>query len=365
MSDHDPSRHLDWPGLTAADALDDVVPRLAGADGPADESGAWPERLWQVLIEAGAPRWALPVKLGGAGLDRAALVRRYGRLAEGSLTAAFLLTQHDAATRRLAAPRAGARAVEWLERVAAGTAFTTVGISQLTTSQRRGPAALLARPYGEGYELEGALPWVTGADHADVIVAGAVLEDGRQLLVALPTDRPGVTVHEPFPLAALQASRTAEVLLEGVPVGPDDLIAGPVDDVMSVSGVGGTGGLETSALALGQARAALVALGQQERADLAEPLDALTQEWRELAQDLIAAAEGSPSAPAPPALRARANPLVLRATQAHLTARKGSGFLLTDPAQRWARQALFFLVWSCPSPVASAALRQFAGLCPA
>jgi alkylation response protein AidB-like acyl-CoA dehydrogenase len=55
-------------------------------------------------------------------------------------------------------------------------------------------------------------------------------------------------------------------------------------------------------------------------------------------------------------LRARANSLVLRATQAALTAAKGTGFLKEHPAQRWARQALFFLVWSCPRPAAEATL---------
>jgi hypothetical protein len=70
-------------------------------------------------------------------------------------------------------------------------------------------------------------------------------------------------------------------------------------------------------------------------------------------------------APPAPVLRARANALVLRATQAYLTARKGTGFLRSEPAQRWARQALFFLVWSCPTPIATAALRDLAGLCPA
>ena len=46
-----------------------------------------------------------------------------------------------------------------------------------------------------------------------------------------------------------------------------------------------------------------------------------------------------------------------------LAARKGSGFLRDEPAQRWARQALFFLVWSCPAPVAGATIRDLAGLC--
>ena len=35
---------------------------------------------------------------------------------------------------------------------------------------------------------------------------------------------------------------------------------------------------------------------------------------------------------------------------------KGVGFVHPHPAQRWARQALFFLVWSCPRPAAEATL---------
>jgi hypothetical protein len=62
-------------------------------------------------------------------------------------------------------------------------------------------------------------------------------------------------------------------------------------------------------------------------------------------------------------VRGQANALVLRATQAYLIARKGTGFLRTEPAQRWARQALFFLVWSCPGPVAQSTLRDLVGLC--
>jgi hypothetical protein len=79
----------------------------------------------------------------------------------------------------------------------------------------------------------------------------------------------------------------------------------------------------------------------------------------------MACARGERDAVAASQIRAQANALVLRATQAYLTARKGSGFLRSEPAQRWARQALFFLVWSCPTPIAQAAIRDLAGLCPA
>jgi hypothetical protein len=61
-------------------------------------------------------------------------------------------------------------------------------------------------------------------------------------------------------------------------------------------------------------------------------------------------------------LRSRANSLVLRSSQAALTAAKGSGYVLGHPAGRWCREALFFLVWSCPQPVMAAALCELAGL---
>ncbi len=348
--------------------LQAMTARLAAADGPADEAGTWPEALWSIVVEAGATRWALPATAGAAETDRVTLLERYARVAEGSLTAAFILSQHDAGIRRLLAAADRPVARRWLGAIAAGRAFTTVGISQLTTSRRHGAQALVARETAPGaYRLDGVMPWVTAAERADVFVTGAVLEggDGRQLLIAVPADRPGLSVRPPFPLAALQASCTSEVVCDAVEVADPDLLAGPAVDVMAHSGAAGTGGLETSALALGQARAALQALAAEapRRLDLAEPVEALADDWQDAWSALVAAALGTPDAPAATQVRGQANALVLRLTQAYLTARKGTGFLRTEPAQRWARQALFFLVWSCPGPVAQAAIRDLAGLC--
>ena len=196
-------------------------------------------------------------------------------------------------------------------------------------------------------------------------MTGAVLGDGRKLLVALPTDRPGVVVRPPLPLAALQASCTSEVALEGVEIGTSDVLAGPAIDVMSQPGAVGTAGLETSALALGQAHAALRADGNGSfSAELAEPLEVLCENWQTLWSQLIAQARGEPDALPSAQIRSAANTLVLRSTQAYLAVMKGTGFLKTEPAQRRARQALFFLVWSCPTPVAHAAIRDLVGLCP-
>jgi len=353
-ADRDPARIAT---LTAA---------LAVEDGCADDQNGWPETLWGLLDQAGVPRWVLPEEIGGEACARPLLIQRYAQLAGGSLTAVFILSQHDAAVRRLLAAPESVVADYWLHAVGAGRAFTTVGISHLTTSRRLGSQAIKVTEFTPGrYRLNGTMPWVTAAEQADLFVTGAALDDGRQMLIALPGDRPGVTVRPPFALAALQASCTSQIDLEDVEVDDSDLLAGPVPDLVSQPGAVGTAGLETSALALGQARAALSALVElaPDRIDLAEPLEALCENWAALWAQLIAQAKGEPGAVSSDQVRTQANALVLRSTQAYLTARKGTGFLRTEPAQRWARQALFFLVWSCPAPVAQAAIRDLAGLC--
>jgi alkylation response protein AidB-like acyl-CoA dehydrogenase len=358
-----------WPGQREdreARLLDSLVRILAAMDGPADEAGIWPERLWAAIVEHGANRWVIPEELGGAACDRPTLVCRYGLLAEGSLTAAFLLTQHDAAARRMVPAATTSGVSDWLRRIAAGEAFTTVGLSQLTTSRRRGPAALQALPERDGrHRLSGVIPWVSGACRANVLVTGATVPPDGQALFLLPMDREGVRIEPSFALAALQASCTAEVICNGALVEADEVLAGPMPDVMSAPGMAGTGGLETSALALGQARAAIAAMEKLAggAAPALEAVDAFGREWNAVVADLMAAAAGESDAPAPGEIRRRSNGLVIRATQAYLTARKGTGFLRAEPAQRWARQALFFLVWSCPGPVAQGILRDLAGIC--
>jgi butyryl-CoA dehydrogenase len=349
-------------------ALATLLADLAEQDARVADQESWPESLWVPMERAGAPRWTLPEEYEGDACPRPRLVQRYARLAGSSLTAVFILSQHDAAVRRLLAAPENPAADRWLHAVGREDVVATVGISHLTTSRRLGSQAITVDALAPGrYRLNGSMPWVTAGTRADLVVTGAALDDGRQILIALPTDRPGVAVCPPFPLAALQASCTSQINLRDVEVDDSDLLAGPANDILSHAGAVGTGGLETSALALGQARAALAALIDLApvRDELAEPLEVLCESWRSLWGQLMAQARDEPGAASPSQIRAQANALVLRSTQAYLIARKGTGFLRTEPAQRWARQALFFLVWSCPAPIAQAAIRDLAGLCPA
>src|SRR5437588_153390 len=133
----------------------------------------------------------------------------------------------------------------------------TVGLSQLTTSRQHLGPALTARLTADGVLLDGTIPWVTGAARADHVIVGAVLDDGRQVLLALPRGLPGVSVGPALDLAALVGSLTAEVRCANVHVDRHWLLAGPAKQVMALGGRVSAGGLETSCLALGLTAAAV------------------------------------------------------------------------------------------------------------
>jgi alkylation response protein AidB-like acyl-CoA dehydrogenase len=172
----------------------------------------------------------------------------------------------------------------------------------------------------------------------------------------VPRDTPGLSVGPPMELMALQGSLTAEVRCEDVRLDRQWVLAGPAERVLA--GGRGAGGLETSGLALGLAKSAIAYLDKEanKRTEWRARATACAESWDALQEQLRQLVHDGADATAASNLRAKVNALVLRATQFALAAGKGSGFLRAHPAQRWARQAMFFLVWSCPAPALDATL---------
>ncbi|MFH5802918.1 acyl-CoA dehydrogenase family protein [Alienimonas sp. DA493] len=332
-----------------------------------ERPGADAAPAFRRMAEDGVTGWAIPPQFGGAGLSSAEIMAGYEALAAENLCATFVLTQFNAAVGRLVPSENEALKAELLPKLAAAEQFVTVGISHLTTSRRHlGEPAVKATAEGDGYRLSGTLPWCTGAGMADRILAGAELPDGRQFLAFIKTDAPGVTVADPPELLALTASATTSLTLDDVQIGSGAVVSGPVAEVMK-QGSGGTGSVGTSALAVGHAAGSLRGLAgeAEKRPELRETLDPLEREREKLSADIqrIAAATSTDELPEglnAQSVRTRANSLCLRSAQAYLTASKGAGFVAGHPAGRFVREAMFFQVWSCPAPVAAAALREFA-----
>jgi alkylation response protein AidB-like acyl-CoA dehydrogenase len=318
--------------------------------------GPWRSGAFAVLARQGVLAGFIPEDAGGTGASEPAILSTITAIAAQCLTTALAVTQWASAVRVIAGGSPELRAA-LLPPLARGEATTTVGISQLTTSRQHvGSPALVAHAAADGsWRLDGLCPWVTGADSSDTIVTGAATAGGDQRFFVVPTDAPGLVVEPPLDMLALSGSRTSVVRFQAVR--PLAVIAPP-------AGGPRTGGLATTAVAVGATQAALAVLrGESEqRPSLAVIATRLAAEAADLSTHLHAAAVTGIDAPARDRLRTDANSLVARAAQAALTATKGAGFVRGHPVERLARESLFFLVWSCPQAVATATLCELAGL---
>lgn len=345
-------------------SLEDLCRELRDHSAALEAEGAWPGDQLQLCAQHGVFRWFLPVEWGGQAWTDRDLMRGYMRLSAACLTTAFVITQLTGASRRIAVCENDRLKSLLLPNLASGAQLATLGISHLTTSRRHlAKPVLHAEERDDSFVLNGFSPWVTAAPHADVVVTGAILEDGRGVLLALPLDLPGIRIPSPAKLVAISASQTGPVQMENVHVPRQWLIDGPVADVMNRGDGTKTGGLQTSALAIGLASAAIQFLNNEveRRPELVGPAQQLESECAAKSADLLKLAEGNAICSLEE-IRAQANSLVLRATQAALAAAKGTGFVSGHQAGRWCREALFFLVWSCPQAVMKANLCELAGI---
>ncbi len=314
--------------------------------------------------------------------DSTALLRFYTWLASGCLTTAFIMTQRNAALRRIETSENKFGRASFLASIQRGDSFATVGISHLTTSRRHlNQPPLRAMRTENGWNLNGFSPWVTGGSYAEWLVVGAVEVDcvdsdsmkskPNELLFCIDRNRFGVIVEPSGDLMALNSSSTGPIRFEQVQANEEDVLHGPIPNVMEASSrksvplgatiaSGGAGGLQTSALAIGHAAQAIDYLHRESlyRADMGAVADGLQQQWKAIFTELLEMESGNGTQDNM-ALRKRSNDLALNSTQAALVAAKGAGFASSHDVGRWCREAMFFLVWSCPQSVAQAHLCSF------
>ena len=289
--------------------------------GQTAEIGPWRSGAFSSLARSGALAGFIPADCGGTAATEPALLAMLAAIAARCLTTALALTQWASACRIIAG----------------------------------GAPALVSARSTDTWRLNGLCPGVTGADSSDTIVTGAPTETGEQLFFVVSTAAHGLDIAPPMQLLALSGSRTSSVVFREVE---------PADVIRPAEAGVRTGGLATTALAVGSTRAAIAILDEESRTRpaLAPVVAGLRAEVDELWRQLHAAAEDGIEPADRDRLRALANGLVVRAAQAALTASKGAGFVVGHPAERLVRESMFFLVWSCPQSVSSAVMCELAGI---
>src|ERR671924_346566 len=79
----------------------ELLESLKGRAGSADEKTEWPAESWDLLKQTGALGWCIPQEYGGDGWRGGRLLEGYEQVAGACLTSCFILSQRDAACRRI------------------------------------------------------------------------------------------------------------------------------------------------------------------------------------------------------------------------------------------------------------------------
>jgi hypothetical protein len=162
--------------------------------------------------------------------------------------------------------------------------------------------------------------------------------------------------------AGLTHSRTGEIRCEGVEVTGANLMRGPAERALALRAP--VKPLSVSAVGMGLAGALIGAIRDRSAAmnhPFLDVLGAATAAHEAVRRRLYLAADSlsDPAAELPSMeTRVAVNALLSRLAATNLTLAKGSGYRAGHPAERLAREAMFFLVWSAPPQVQQGTLRD-------
>lgn len=185
------------------------------------------EALLGQLAAADVLRHGVAPGLGGVGGDVTDAVESIAQVASHSLTAAFVFWGQRAFIEYLLqSDNAGLRE-RLLGDLLSGRKAGATGLSNamkfLSGIEKLG---VMAQAQGDGWRLDGQLPWVTNLRKSGFVVAAAIdLPDAQPFVAAFPGDLDGVGRSEDLQLLGLQSSNTAALQLHQAQLQREWLIA--------------------------------------------------------------------------------------------------------------------------------------------
>ncbi|MFD9389943.1 acyl-CoA dehydrogenase family protein [Streptomyces sp. NPDC060000] len=293
-----------------------------------------------------------PLEYGGAAAP-GAVVRETAEILAGACCSTwFVQAQHHTPVLTLAGNEGPVRE-RLLGRLATGELLSGVAYAHLRAYPRIPVRVARERT---GWRFEGTVPWYTGWGLNDVLLLAGVTDTDEALFAfAEAREQPGLRASAPMRLAALTAAGTVSLELDGLWL-PDEAVAlrtpydrwSAADRLRTVNANPAVFGLTEAALAL---------LDE----DTAPPLRARLTEIRARAYALADSAAPHEHLAERLALRTQAYEVLQAATTAAVVTGGGRSMLLTNRAQRLAREALFLMVQAQTQESRGAHLSALAG----
>jgi alkylation response protein AidB-like acyl-CoA dehydrogenase len=205
----------------------ELVAWLDGQAGALDSGAADPGAILPRLAETGLLGAGVPGSLGGLGGDVTDAVETVAGVSERSLSAGFVLWGHRTFIDYLLQSRNEALR-QCLPDLVAGRVAGATGMSNaMKFLSGLEELQVTARSDGDGFLLDGRLPWVTNLRVQGFWVAAAVARadaPGGAFCAALPHDLAGLTRSPDLDLIAMRATSTAALRLADARIGPEHIL---------------------------------------------------------------------------------------------------------------------------------------------
>jgi len=214
---------------TARDAAERLLAPKAAAR---DVSGEFPTAELRELAELGLLGIAVPEELGGAGAGTVAYSLALQELARADGSVAVAVSVSNMVAELIATYAAPALAKAWVPRLVSGE--LVCGAFALSEPESGSDAAAMrtrAVKTSGGWRLTGSKQWITSGDHAGVMVVWAVTDPAAAhkgiTAFVVPGDANGLSVARLEDKLGLHGSSTAQLVLDGVEVPDDAILAAP------------------------------------------------------------------------------------------------------------------------------------------
>jgi alkylation response protein AidB-like acyl-CoA dehydrogenase len=230
-----------------------------------DHTKTYPAEVMRQLGELGFLGLRIPQAYEGLSLDTLTYMMVLEEIAAADATVSISLSVHNSLPVTMLLAHGTAEQKElWLRKMARGEVLAAFSLSEADSGSDAASIRAQAVRDGDGWVLSGEKTWVTNGDTAGLVVVMARTDTPQERRGArgisaflVPTDVPGVEPGRAEDKLGLRASRTTNLGLQDVRLGPEHLLGeegqGFIYALMALE----NGRMGVAAQAVGIARAAL------------------------------------------------------------------------------------------------------------
>jgi alkylation response protein AidB-like acyl-CoA dehydrogenase len=255
-----PAELIEFQELIRQVATDQIAPRAAEVD----ETGEYPQDLFEVFRDVGLLGLCIPAEHGGSGAGLLGLALALEELSKVSVAAAVILElPRTSAGALIMAAGASELRERYLPGIAEGSQRAAVALAEPGGGDVLGIATVAQRESG-GWVLSGTKSSVLGAAQADWFVVFVKTDEpasrARGSVSAFVVDArlEGVSLGRPASRDGVRGIDAVELVLDGVHVAPECVIGAVGGGLRLATLVANVGGPLAAARAMGLAQGALM-----------------------------------------------------------------------------------------------------------